>query len=102
LIAGCADGRGPRLASVTPSAAQRDAMVELVGERLCGEDGNCETAGGQVEVGLDLPAVRANTVEIADTRIVIVIPQTAEIGPTELVLVVNERSSNALDFEVLP
>jgi hypothetical protein len=34
--AGCADDGGPRLESVSPSAARHDAMVAITGRRLCG------------------------------------------------------------------
>lgn len=101
-LAGCVDDGGPRLETVTPSMAARGSMVTITGRRLCGETGNCATAGGEVQLGLDLPVVTANVVEYSDTNAVIVIPQVAPVGPTELVVTVNERSSNTLGFEVLP
>jgi hypothetical protein len=102
LLAGCVDDGGPRLESATPEATGRGGMVTLAGSRLCGRAGNCDTAGGEVELGIGLPAVRANVVAYADTSMVIVIPSVAPVGPTQLVITVNERASNALDFEVLP
>jgi len=100
---GCAtDDGGPRLASVTPSAAGHGAMVILAGSRLCGVTGDCDTAAGKVELGLDPPSVQAVILEYADDRATISIPDVTPTGRTELVVVVNERSSNALAFEVLP
>jgi len=98
---GCAvDDGGPRLASATPSAAGRGAMVILSGSRLCG--GDCDSAGGQVQLGLSPPTVRATILAYADDSATIRIPDAAPIGRTELVVTVNERTSNALAFEVLP
>lgn len=101
-IAGCTDDRGPRLSSVTPEAAPRTTQVMITGERLCGESGNCETAGGEFQIGLGLPVIHANVLVLEDTSATLEIPALAEVGPTEIVLTVNERSSNALAFEVLP
>jgi hypothetical protein len=101
-LAGCVDDGGPRLDTVLPAAAGHGAMMTLTGRRLCGETGNCETAGGEVTLGLALPTVKANVVEYSDTRAVVVVPDLAPVGPTQLVITVNERASNALDFEVLP
>ncbi len=102
-LAGCGvDDGGPRLASATPSAAGHGAMVILSGSRLCGEAGNCDTAAGQVQLGLSLPTVRATVLDYTDVSATIRIPDAAPVGRTELVVTVNEKSSNALAFEVLP
>jgi hypothetical protein len=101
LMTGCADETGPRLDRAEPAAAGHGAMVTLTGRRLCGKTGDCATAGGQVQIGLDLPTVRANVVEYEDTRAVVVVPDVAPVGRTELVVTVNEQASNALAFEVL-
>ncbi|HEU0030964.1 MAG TPA: IPT/TIG domain-containing protein [Kofleriaceae bacterium] len=95
----CADDGGPRLSSVTPDAAPRGAMVALAGTRLC--SGDCETAGGEIQIGLNPPVVRANIISYSDTAVEIVIPDLAPVGPTKLLVTVNEQASNALDFEVL-
>jgi hypothetical protein len=102
LVGGCTDDRGPRLSSVAPEAARRGAMVTVTGTRLCGETGNCETAAGEFQIGLGVPVVHANVISLEDTSAVLEIPAIAEAGSTEIVLTVNERSSNALAFEVLP
>ena len=101
-LASCIDDGGPRLDSVTPAAAGRGAMVTVTGRRLCGEAANCARAGGQIQLGLELPAVIANVVAYTDTSADIVIPSLASVGRTQLVITVNERASNALEFEVLP
>jgi hypothetical protein len=100
--AGCSDDAGPRLESVSPPAATRNAVVALAGHRLCGPSGDCTSAGGEVQLGLEPPVVRANVVSYSDTSAQIVIPPVAHVGATVLIVTVNERSSNALDFEVLP
>lgn len=98
----CSDDEGPRLEAATPAAAMRDARVELTGRRLCGEGAACATAAGEIQIGIDPPMVRAVVESYSDTSAQIVIPSVAPIGATVLIVTVNERSSNALAFEVLP
>jgi hypothetical protein len=100
--AGCADDGGPRLSAVTPAAARRGATVTVAGSRLCGARADCASAAGEVDLGLDPPMVRATVVGYSDTSAQIVIPGAAPVGGTSLIVTVGERSSNALDFEVLP
>ncbi len=73
----------------------------LAGERLCGVPPDCDTAAGSIQIGLSLPATLATVLEYEDDRALIEIPSTAEIRPTEIVLTVNDRTSNTLEFEVL-
>jgi hypothetical protein len=101
-LGGCADDGGPRLAAVTPAAARRGATVTLTGSRLCGIHADCAGAAGAVELGLDPPMVRAIVIGYDDTAAQILIPDAAPVGPTAVIVTVAERSSNALDFEVLP
>jgi hypothetical protein len=98
----CSDDDGPRLEAAMPAAAMRDARVDLIGRRLCGAAGACASAAGEVQIGIEPPTVRAVVVGYADTSAQIVIPSVAPIGATVLIVTVNERSSNALAFEVLP
>jgi hypothetical protein len=101
LATGCVDDGGPRLDTVTPTAAGRGVQVMLFGSRLCGADANCATAGGRVQLGLNPPVVIANVIEYSDTAAVIEIPLITDVGPTDIVVTVNEHASNALAFEVL-
>jgi len=101
-VAGCADDGGPRLDAVMPAAAGPNAAVMLFGTRLCGDGGDCAAAGGEVTLGLDPPFVQAMITSYEDTAAAIVIPELAPAGKTQLIVTVNERSSNALAFEVLP
>jgi len=100
-LVACADNGGPRLLTVTPAAAPRSAMVLLTGERLCG-GGECATAAGEIQIGTEPPMVRAIVVSYSDTTAQVVIPPVTPIGTTALIVTVDERSSNALDFEVVP
>ena len=100
FLVGCVDGTGPQLDRVEPEAARRGEIVELAGRGLC--EGDCETAAGEVQLGLSSQVVIAGVVEYADTRALIQVPQLAEVGRTQIVVTVNEHASNALDFEVLP
>ncbi len=102
LAGGCTDDGGPRLDGVVPASASRNTMVTITGRRLCGASGDCAKAAGEIDLGLALPMVRAGVVSYADTSAVIVIPPVAPVGSTALVVTVDERSSNALGFEVLP
>ena len=99
-LVACAGDNGPRLVAAMPAAAPRNAMVMLTGERLCG--GDCTTAAGEVQIGIEPPMVRAIVVSYADTSAEVVIPPVTPIGKTQLIVTVDERSSNALAFEVLP
>jgi len=72
----------------------------LAGQRLCG--GDCTTAAGEVQIGIEPPMVRAIVVSYADTAAEVVIPLITPIGKTQLIVTVDERPSNALDFEVVP
>ena len=83
-----------------PAAAPVGAVVTITGVRLCGESGDCETAAGEIRIGLDNP-VQAMVVDYANTTAMIRIPSITPVGKTELVATVNSHASNALDFEVL-
>jgi hypothetical protein len=102
VFAGCGDDGGPRLDTVMPAAAPREAHVTIAGHRLCGIRGDCAQAAGEVQLGLEPPMVRANVVSYSDTIAEIAIPSIAPVGRTVLIVTVDERSSNALAFEVLP
>ena len=102
LLGACADDGGPRLDAVRPGAASRNAMVAITGRRLCGGSEDCATAAGEIQIGIAVPTVRAIVVSYSNTEAQIVIPPVTPVGDTVLIATVNERSSNALDFEVLP
>lgn len=93
---------GPRLEAVTPAAARRGEQVAIHGRRLCGVQGDCTRTTGEIQLGIEPPMVRAAVVSYADTLAEIAIPSVAPGGGTVLIVTVDERSSNALDFEVLP
>ncbi len=97
----CIDDGGPRLDASTPAATVAGGMTVLTGRRLCGESGNCATAGGAVRIGLD-DAVQATIIMYSDTSAEIRIPTVTPVGRTSIVLTVNEKASNALAFEILP
>ncbi|MGN6107982.1 MAG: hypothetical protein ACTHU0_22935 [Kofleriaceae bacterium] len=101
-LAGCIDEDGPRLDHAEPAAARAGEIVTLSGRGLCGVSADCATAGGSVVLGLEPPAVHAVVLAYSETRAQIRIPDVAPVGRTALVVTVNERSSNALPFEVLP
>jgi hypothetical protein len=99
LLGACAVEHGPQLSSVTPPASRPGETVTIAGARLC--DGDCDTAGGSIVIGYDSPVV-AMILEYGDTTTTIRIPTITPSGATVLIATVNERSSNALAFEVLP
>jgi hypothetical protein len=96
FLAACADTTGPHLTSVTPASSAHGTVVTLAGERLCA--GDCATAAGMFDIG----STRASVVTLTDTSAQISIPDIAPAGKTTIVLTVNDSSSNALAFEVLP
>lgn len=102
LAACTGDGGGPRLDGVAPVAASREATVVVTGVRLCGPRADCATAAGEVQLGLDLPVVRAMVVSYADTAASIVVPAAVPVGPSQVVVTVDDRVSNAIAFTVLP
>ncbi len=77
-------------------------MVTLTGQRLCGDNDDCAHATGSIVLGLSPPQFQANVVASDPTSIRVVIPSLAEVGDTHLIATVDDRSSNALAFEVLP
>src|SRR5262249_42117282 len=99
-LVACADDGGPRLLAATPAAAPRNATVMLTRQRVCG--GGCRRGAGEVQIGIKSPMVRAIVVSYSDTAAQVVIPPVTPVGMTALIVTVDERSSNALDFEVLP
>ena len=102
LAAGCAQSTGPHLSSASPTQASVGQVVTISGERMC--QGDCAHAGGSFEMGpgADLPSVQLALVAFADTSAQVMIPSAAPTGHVEIVLNVNDTSSNALGFEVLP
>jgi hypothetical protein len=101
-LGGCADDGGPRLLAVTPPFGPRDAVVVITGRRLCGAAGDCAHAAGEIQLGIEAPVIRARVVSYSDTAAEIAIPSIAPIGATAVIVTVGDRSSNALDFEVVP
>ena len=102
LAAGCAQDTGPHLTSATPPAASHGTVVTVAGERMCA--GDCAHAAGQFVIGgaVETPATQLPIVTLTDTSAQISIPAIAPAGKTSIVLTVNDSSSNALAFEVLP
>ncbi|MEJ7600007.1 MAG: hypothetical protein WKG01_19020 [Kofleriaceae bacterium] len=100
--AGCADDHGPRLESVTPASARAGDLVMLSGQRLCGDRGDCEAAGGEIQFGLELPTLRARIASYSDRAAEVEVPSMVVPGATTIVITVNEAASNGLAFEVLP
>lgn len=96
FAAGCAQTTGPHLTSATPASAGHGAVVTLAGERMC--DGDCATAAGELTIG----DVRAPLLAFSDTSAQIAVPDLSPAGTTSIILTVNDSSSNALPFEVLP
>lgn len=99
---GCTDDGGPRLDAVTPAAAARNATVTLTGSRLCGPSGDCENAGGEVLLGISPPQISAQLLAYDASSAQVVVPNAAPTGPTDVLITVNDQTSNALAFEVLP
>src|SRR5438046_6130146 len=85
LVAACSSDDGPHLDKAEPASAPLDATVILSGSRLCGANGDCTNAGGQIQIGLS-NQIQAAIETYADTSIEIVIPPIAPIGKTELIL----------------
>lgn len=102
VLAACTTEPGPQLDAVVPASAAHDATVTLSGERLCGTSNDCMAVTSTLQVGLDLPVIDAVITNFTTTSATIVIPALAPVGKTELVITINNRSSNALAFEVLP
>ena len=104
LLAGCGEGvEPPAIATVTPASAPRGATIELAGEGFCEvADDTCAPFSGSVDFGLEPPQVRAVPVSWAPARIQLVVPQNVADGATVIVVTVDGRTSNAVDFTVAP
>ncbi len=90
----------PELTRVSPSGAAAGSSATITGSNLCGAAGDCAGAGGELDLGLDEP-VRAIVTSYAADEIVFTVPSIAPVGATQLVLTVDDDSSNALAFAVL-
>ena len=102
LLCACADDGGPRLDSVSPVAASHGTTVALMGERLCLAHDTCSGLGGEVQLGLDVPSYQATIVSATDERWEFQVPAIIPTGDTQVIVIVNGRSSSSLPFEVLP
>lgn len=99
LAAACTDATSPRIERIEPDEAPRGATVDVIGERFCGGDADCDPPpAGYVSFGID-PQVGAATVEWGDERIRVVVPQAAT-GEVLVVVTVDGRSSNGVSFTV--
>lgn len=99
---GCEAASVPSLDSIAPAAAARGAIVELRGAGFCATADCSDSAVGAVDFGVEIPQIRAAVVTWAVDRISVVVPQSVDPGPIEILVTVEDRSSNAIDFEVLP
>ena len=98
LAAACAS-TGPRLDGASPGAAAPGALVLLTGDGFCGHSGDCATVTGQVQLGNSPPFYQAEPMSWAATSAQILVPDMPS-GPTELVVDVNDQSSNSITFTV--
>ncbi len=102
VCAACAaDDGGPRLDAVSPAAASANAQVTVTGSRLCGASADCTHAAAMVELGLQPPMIQPIITTYTATSFSFVVPTTAA-GRTSIEVTVEGRTSNALDFEILP
>jgi hypothetical protein len=99
-LGACAPADSPTLAAVTPARGTAGATIVLTGEGFC--SGDCETAPvGAVDFGIDIPQTRAVVLAWDDARIEAIVPPV-DPGETIVLVTANDRTSNAVDFEVLP
>ena len=110
LAAGLGGGAapGPTVDAVAPVAAARGADIVLTGAGFCGAGAitaarTCvDLPSGAVDVGLRASIVRAPVRSWGAETIVVTVPTQAALGATAIYVTVDGRSSNAVDFEVLP
>ncbi|HTR55570.1 MAG TPA: hypothetical protein VMJ10_33060 [Kofleriaceae bacterium] len=98
VAAGCAS-TGPRLDSVAPDLAAPGDLVQLTGSGFCGTSGDCATVAAQVELGTNPPYYQAAVMSWDQTGGQIIVPDMPT-GETDLVIDVDDQSSNALSFIV--
>lgn len=98
----------PRLPVVSvadPSMAKRGVQVAILGERLCGPDARaalaCTVPSAMVYVGDDDGAIAAPIDAWTGGKILVTIPRTAKVGPTQLVVWGRGKKIGAVPFEVL-
>ena len=101
-LAACASEPGPELTAAMPASAAHDATVTLSGERLCGTSNDCMAVTSTIQIGLTFPTIDALITAYSASSATIAIPDLAQVGSTQLIVTVDNRASNALDFEVLP
>lgn len=105
---GGGDETGPYIDALSPASAARDDVVEISGERFCGDgddaamtDGTCAMPpAGFVTLGADADVVRATVQSWKHELITVTVPQVAPVGATVIIVTVNGVASNAVEFEV--
>jgi uncharacterized protein (TIGR03437 family) len=108
LVAGCEGVDGPLVDEIVPASARRGEQVVIGGARFCAgrvavDSDECEQLPvGGVQFGLEIPQVTAPVVTWNDVTIRVEVPDSVADGTTEIVVTANGRSSNAIDFEVVP
>jgi hypothetical protein len=98
LLGGCATQYDPKLTSAAPDHDIAGGLISLSGTDLC--DGDCDTAAGEVLFGLGSTPLRAQVEMFDDDTVILTVPSFAPDGPTQIVVSVRDKSTNALDFTV--
>jgi uncharacterized protein (TIGR03437 family) len=104
VLGGCISD-APHIDAVAPTTAARGTMVTLTGSRFCqgagvGTDGACAgPIAGKVDFGVDGP-VAGQVVSWTDTQVVVVVPQLAATGSSDVYMTSGGLSSNAVAIEV--
>jgi uncharacterized protein (TIGR03437 family) len=103
-LGACVDNP-PHVDAVMPMTAAHGDQVTLTGERFCqsagvNADGSCaRPVSGEVDFSVDGPAP-AMAISWTDTTIVVVVPERAPTGGTEVYVTSGGKSSNAVDITI--
>jgi uncharacterized protein (TIGR03437 family) len=97
----------PIVDAIAPAAASPGANVTIRGSQFCTgtftTDGACESLPpGAVDFSLRPPIARAQIVTWRNDAITVIVPSQLPVGSTSVYVTVDGRTSNAIDFEVLP
>jgi hypothetical protein len=101
LAGGCANDGGPHLVAVSPATAAPGDIVEITGTGFCGAVADCAHVAASVILGTSSPYVDAVPVSWTATIADVQIPTAAPVGKSELVMTVDDQSSNALTIELV-
>src|SRR5205085_896530 len=97
--------KNPVVSAAVPAMAKRGVQITIEGARLCGPKAApelaCSPASAMVYLGDDGSAIAAQLDAWTGGGVLVTIPRSAKVGPTELVVWARGKRIRHVPFEVL-